>query len=202
MNRELPQLGEAAWRALEAHPWPGNVRELGNVMERLVIYHAGRDVEPSDLGLPQSLRASLFPYNAPQASPSEASPRSRPPAPSWGREQTGSGGFPSLPYALASTPSGGLPYAPDSGADLGRPPSGDFESLARSALEPAAVPAVPAGALSLDLPEGGTTFDDLEREILAQVLARADNNQSRAARSLGMSESTFRSRMKRLGLKA
>ena len=50
-------------------------------------------------------------------------------------------------------------------------------------------------------PEGGTTFDDLEREILAQVLARADNNQSRAARSLGMSESTFRSRMKRLGLK-
>jgi transcriptional regulator with GAF, ATPase, and Fis domain len=104
-----------------------------------------------------------------------------------------------LPYALASTPSGGLPYAPDSGADLGRPPSGDFESLARSALEPAAVA---AGALSLDLPEGGTTFDDLEREILAQVLARADNNQSRAARSLGMSESTFRSRMKRLGLKA
>jgi len=51
------------------------------------------------------------------------------------------------------------------------------------------------------MPEGGTTFDDLEREILAKVLARAENNQSRAARSLGMSESTFRSRMKRLGLK-
>ena len=63
------------------------------------------------------------------------------------------------------------------------------------------VDAVAPGALTLDLPEGGTTFDDLEREILAQVLARADNNQSRAARSLGMSESTFRSRMKRLGLK-
>jgi transcriptional regulator with GAF, ATPase, and Fis domain len=63
------------------------------------------------------------------------------------------------------------------------------------------VDAIAPGALSLDLPEGGTTFDDLEREILAQVLARADNNQSRAARSLGMSESTFRSRMKRLGLK-
>jgi transcriptional regulator with GAF, ATPase, and Fis domain len=61
--------------------------------------------------------------------------------------------------------------------------------------------AVAPGALQLDLPEGGTTFDELEREILAQVLARADNNQSRAARSLGMSESTFRSRMKRLGLK-
>jgi DNA-binding NtrC family response regulator len=63
------------------------------------------------------------------------------------------------------------------------------------------VDAISPGPLSLDLPEGGTTFDDLEREILAQVLSRADNNQSRAARSLGMSESTFRSRMKRLGLK-
>ena len=81
-----------------------------------------------------------------------------------------------------------------------RPPSGDFEAapLSRPHL---AVDAIAPGALSLDLPEGGTTFDDLEREILAQVLARADNNQSRAARSLGMSESTFRSRMKRLGLK-
>src|SRR5262249_13056508 len=61
--------------------------------------------------------------------------------------------------------------------------------------------AVSPGSLSLELPEGGTTFDDLEREILVQVLVRAENNQSRAARSLGMSESTFRSRMKRLGLK-
>src|SRR5206468_11011145 len=79
MNRELPRLGEAAWRALESHPWPGNVRELGNVMERLVIYHAGRDVSPSDLGLPQSLRERLFSHGSP--SPSEP-PRSRPPPPS------------------------------------------------------------------------------------------------------------------------
>ena len=190
MNRDLPRITEAAWRALEAHPWPGNVRELGNVMERLVIYHAGRDIEPADLGLPQSLRASLFPYNAP--APSEA-PRSRPPAPSWGREQVSSatGSVPSLPASGAR-----LPAAPDSMREV---PSEDFDSpLSRPRLD---VAAVSGGPLSLDLPEGGTTFDDLEREILAQVLARADNNQSRAARSLGMSESTFRSRMKRLGLK-
>ena len=189
MNRELPRIGEPAWYALEAHPWPGNVRELGNVMERLVIYHAGRDVEPADLGLPQALRASVFPYNAPygapQAAPSEAA-RSRPPAPSWS----------TLPTAA---------YAPDSVRDLNRvdspPQSDDFDlpPLSRPRFD---VDAIAPGALSLDLPEGGTTFDDLEREILSQVLARADNNQSRAARSLGMSESTFRSRMKRLGLKA
>ena len=224
MNRELPRIGDAAWRALEAHPWPGNVRELGNVMERLVIYHAGRDIEPSDLGLPQSLRASLFPYNAPQSSP--ISSNSRPPAPSWGREQAAAGGLPpssasgpalsrpvtpGIPYPAGS---GTIPYAPDSTGDVsrsdGRTPSGstdippssddyDASPMSRPRLD---VDAIAPGPLSLDLPEGGTTFDDLEREILAQVLVRADNNQSRAARSLGMSESTFRSRMKRLGLKA
>jgi transcriptional regulator with GAF, ATPase, and Fis domain len=70
---------------------------------------------------------------------------------------------------------------------------------------PAAGPAGAAGStpwsIVLELPDQGTTFDALEKEILAQVLARADNNQSRAARSLGLSESTLRSRLKRLGLK-
>jgi DNA-binding NtrC family response regulator len=176
MNRELPRVGDAAWRALEAHPWPGNVRELGNVMERLVIYHAGRDVSPEDLGLPQTIRPSLFPAVTP------------------------SGGV-RLPVAPESI--GELPPASSSRARLRD--SGDFDAaplaaapMSRPRLD---VDAVAPGPLTLDLPEGGTTFDDLEREILAQVLLRADNNQSRAARSLGMSESTFRSRMKRLGLK-
>ncbi len=205
MSRELPRIGEPAWRALEAHPWPGNVRELGNVMDRLVIYHAGREIEPADLGLPQSLRGSLFPYNVPQAAPSE-SPRSRPPAPSWGREQAASSISSSgMPSAAAS---GLVPYAPDSVSERSSgsgvvdvsPSSDDYDQppMSRPRFD---VDAISPGALSLEMPEGGTTFDDLEREILAQVLARADNNQSRAARSLGMSESTFRSRMKRLGLK-
>jgi len=202
MNRELPRLGEAAWRALEAHPWPGNVRELGNVMERLVIYHAGRDVEPAELGLPTVVRASLFPITHP--TPAHGAPavygtppygETRTPAhldvPPSSQNPQSSGSFPTVSHA-------GLPMARSSEARLpvfdddGGPP------LSRPRMD---VDAVPPGALSLELPEGGTTFDDLEREILAQVLARADNNQSRAARSLGMSESTFRSRMKRLGLK-
>ena len=37
--------------ALRRHAWSGNVRELGNVMEGLVIYHAGKDVGPDGLGL-------------------------------------------------------------------------------------------------------------------------------------------------------
>ena len=207
MNREQPRITEHAWRALEAHPWPGNVRELGNVMERLVIYHAGRDVDAQDLGLPQSVRTSLVPYapgGPPPSSPNPGSgyamanepprarpsvptpvepwdPRSGPPSPSWGRD-------------LGRPSSTSIDVAPSS--------SGHYDIEAAPMSRPRMdVDAIAPGALSLDLPEGGTTFDELEREILVQVLARADNNQSRAARSLGMSESTFRSRMKRLGLK-
>jgi two-component system response regulator HupR/HoxA len=180
MNREMPRIGEAAWRALESHPWPGNVRELGNVMERLVIYHAGRDVEPVDLGLPQSLRSSLFP---PSSNP-QAAPRI-PPAPE------------SMGDVSRFHSSSNLEISPTS-SSRARMMDEEPAPMSRPRMD---VDAIAPGQLTVDLPEGGTTFDDIEREILAQVLQRADNNQSRAARSLGMSESTFRSRMKRLGLK-
>jgi two-component system response regulator HupR/HoxA len=202
MNRDLPRITENAWRALEGHPWPGNVRELGNVMERLVIYHAGRDVEAQDLGLPQAIRTSLYPYvGAPAAPPSgypsSEGPRSRPPMPTppdpWEvRTPSSFRGSELAEQRRVGPPSSVDYYAPPSSPELEPPP------MSRPRLD---IDAIGPGSLSLDLPEGGTTFDDLEREILVQVLARADNNQSRAARSLGMSESTFRSRMKRLGLK-
>jgi DNA-binding NtrC family response regulator len=148
MNRPLPRVSDSVWRALEQHGWPGNVRELANVMERLAIYHAGRDVSVEDLGLPRA---------APTSVPRLSTSSQRLAA-----------------YAPASDPV--VPVAP-----------------VQSALPP--------GAIVLEVPESGTTFDDLEREILAQVLRRAEGNQSRAARSLGLSESTLRSRLKRLGLK-
>jgi DNA-binding NtrC family response regulator len=147
MNRPLPRISDVAWRALEAHDWPGNVRELGNVMERLVIYRAGHEVDVEDLNLPPRTNTG----------PNAAAP-------------------PAATVRLGASPDS-LSQLPD-------------------ALTPQ-----PATNIILPIPEGGTTFDDLEREILAQVLARADGNQSRAARSLGLSESTLRSRLKRLGLK-
>jgi DNA-binding NtrC family response regulator len=202
MNRDQPLIGPVAWRALEQHPWPGNVRELGNVMERLVIYHAGRNVEPADLGLPSALRPSLFPQVTPTPSAAFETQRSRAFVPEGleshlrgeSRPPSGSAEVP----PSSSGPRSSLPASRASEAHL--PESGDYDlpPLSRPRLD---LDAIAPGPLVLDLPESGTTFDDLEREILAQVLSRADNNQSRAARSLGMSESTFRSRMKRLGLK-
>jgi two-component system nitrogen regulation response regulator NtrX len=135
MNRQLPRMTDQSWAALEKHSWPGNVRELSNVMERLAIYHAGREVEPDDLQLPAAIPVIAE----------------------------------TLPGQIVRTPS--------------VPPADAHEMIV------------------LRVPDAGTTFDDLEREILAQILQRAEGNQSKAARSLGLSESTLRSRLKRLGLK-
>ncbi len=145
MSRPQPRVTDAAWRSLEGHAWPGNVRELSNLMERLVIYHAGREVDVEDTGLPTA------------------------------------------PPAGTSLPRLGAP------AEVTEPP---FSAAAQTSA------AGVAWSIVLQLPEAGTTFDDLEKEILAQVLVRAEGNQSRAARSLGLSESTLRSRLKRLGLKS
>ncbi len=139
MGRAQPRITDAAWRALERHAWPGNVRELSNLMERLAIYHAGREIDPEDLDLPPSL------------------------------------GDETLERMETRSTSGSLP------------------------------PPAPAGSpnnIVLDVPDQGTTFDSLEKSILAQVLQRHDGNQSAAARALGLSESTLRSRLKRLGLKS
>jgi DNA-binding NtrC family response regulator len=183
MNRALPMMTEAAWRALERHAWPGNVRELGNVMERLVIYNSGRDVDAGDLLLPSVTQ----PSTPPAATISDMPPSSR----TYGTNTPSFG----IPFATSvMTPSSSFTPVGDLSDRTPRPqPTG-----------PASGPSTEeglSGTLSLALPEGGTTFEEIEREILAQVLSRADGNQSRAARSLGLSESTLRSRLKRLGLK-
>ena len=64
----LPTLTPESWDALERHPWPGNIRELKNVIERLVILHAGGVVHPGDLSLSPSALAGS-PASASSTSP-------------------------------------------------------------------------------------------------------------------------------------
>ncbi|MEO8796872.1 MAG: sigma-54 dependent transcriptional regulator [Polyangiaceae bacterium] len=167
MGRILPRITDAAWHALENHNWPGNVRELSNVMERLVIYHSGKEVDVPDLNLPAPIERTSEP----------------PPSTSFTN-----GGFASSQRVMAAAGN--------------NPSSGNVRITGLNSPRqfPAAAPTDPQ-TITLRVPETGTTFDDLEREILVQVLHRAEGNQSRAARSLGLSESTLRSRLKRLGLK-
>jgi DNA-binding NtrC family response regulator len=50
------------------------------------------------------------------------------------------------------------------------------------------------------IPEGGTTLRRLEQEIFLKTLVLAGGNQSRAAAILGLCESTFRFRLRKLGI--
>ncbi|MEL7061775.1 MAG: sigma 54-interacting transcriptional regulator, partial [Acidobacteriota bacterium] len=51
-------LSQGALRALETYPWPGNVRQLRNVLEQVVIFHAGGEVEADQL--PDELRQATL----------------------------------------------------------------------------------------------------------------------------------------------
>ena len=51
----------------------------------------------------------------------------------------------------------------------------------------------------LEIPDGGISFEDLEKSLLRQAL-RKGGNVSRAARLLGMSRRTFQYRMEKFGL--
>ncbi len=49
MNKQILGITNGVMRALLNHEWRGNVRELENVIERVVIFAEGRDVQVSDL---------------------------------------------------------------------------------------------------------------------------------------------------------
>jgi DNA-binding NtrC family response regulator len=60
----------------------------------------------------------------------------------------------------------------------------------------------PAGATGVHPIPEGATLRDIERQVLLRTLALADGNQSRAARILGLHESTLRFRLRRAGIGA
>jgi two-component system response regulator AtoC len=53
---------------------------------------------------------------------------------------------------------------------------------------------------AFQLPPGGIVFEDLERELVKQALARANGNQTRAARLLGMTRDQIRYRLQKFEL--
>ncbi|MDX1385894.1 MAG: helix-turn-helix domain-containing protein, partial [Thermoanaerobaculia bacterium] len=65
-GRPEMRLSAPALDALGRYPWPGNVRELRNVLESVVIFHPGGEIEVEDL--PAEVRG------APPASTAEGAP--------------------------------------------------------------------------------------------------------------------------------
>jgi DNA-binding NtrC family response regulator len=66
MKRVLPEVLEL----LRGYPWPGNVRELRNVLESMVIFHQGDEVQARDL--PPELRGGAERVLAPAATASSS----------------------------------------------------------------------------------------------------------------------------------
>jgi transcriptional regulator with GAF, ATPase, and Fis domain len=61
-------------------------------------------------------------------------------------------------------------------------------------------PKVEAAAPTAGVAPGGLTLDETEREMIRQALARAGDNQSKAARLLGLTRAQLRSRIEKHGL--
>ena len=62
-------LTSGALRVLSGYRWPGNVRELGNLLERLVILHAGREVDVDDLPDRYRTHAAIAPADDTDSDP-------------------------------------------------------------------------------------------------------------------------------------
>lgn len=60
-QREKPQWSDSAIEKLLAWHWPGNVRELENVIERVVLFHAGQKIEAQEL----NFKSASEPANSP-----------------------------------------------------------------------------------------------------------------------------------------
>jgi len=57
-HKEGPRLAASTLKALTAYAWPGNVRELKNLIERLVLVHAGGEIKTEDLPLEMQFGAA------------------------------------------------------------------------------------------------------------------------------------------------
>jgi DNA-binding NtrC family response regulator len=62
-HKDITGIMAEGYKKLYAHSWPGNVRELKNVIERAVIFCAGREIGAADLDLSPA-RGTGAPFQA------------------------------------------------------------------------------------------------------------------------------------------
>ncbi len=74
------------------------------------------------------------------------------------------------------------------------------QAPAAASLVAAAPPAAADHGFEVNLPEGGISLDDVERQLIEQALARAAGNKTVAAKLLGMTYDSLRYQIKKFGL--
>lgn len=168
------RLGEGVEQALLAYSWPGNVRELQNLMERLLILHAGSIVRLADL--PPKMRAAV------EGEPALPASTSASPVP-WAP-----GGSDEPPLPAPGDAAGGSPAAED---DDG------LRDLMAAMAEPDPVPRLPAGGLDLR-----AYLERIERGLIEQALEQSGGVIAHAAQRLGLRRTTLIEKIRKYGLPA
>jgi transcriptional regulator with GAF, ATPase, and Fis domain len=161
------RLDEAAKPALAAYPWPGNVRELENTIERAVVLCQGSSIMLRDLGLEPRRTTGVL--AAVSASDSMV-----------GMPAFGSNAAIAVPPAVPAAPA--APLSPAAAATFAAPGATAPGAAAAPAANGAPVSADSAILLPPDL-----SLEEAERRYARAILERAGNNQSAAARALGIS---------------
>ncbi|MEZ4649344.1 MAG: sigma-54 dependent transcriptional regulator [Candidatus Eisenbacteria bacterium] len=178
-----PSVTADAWAALERHPWPGNIRELKNLIERVVILYAGREVDALALGLPPGSGTSKMQNAAGMGGAA---------APSTGVAPAGHDGS----AANAAQPGAG---GQQTGVGLAgsTDPTDDTVHPANAAPVPDSTNAASLyGHLSLR-----DARDAVERDLIRDTLERCDGNVTKAAEALGLERTHLHKRIRHLGLK-
>ena len=161
-----------ALETLKDHAWPGNVRELKNVLQRALVFHEPRILEPQHIKI--DVLAAGKGVEATQAATALVAPL---------EPRTEVQGEVTEAAAPCCVPVLTVPSAP--------------RSTSTFAAEGTPPPALPG---DFHLPTHGINLDDLEKSLLLQALDRSRNNQTRAAQLLGITRHTLRYRLEKHGV--
>ncbi|MCM2374241.1 sigma-54 interaction domain-containing protein [Aporhodopirellula aestuarii] len=185
-DRYVTHISPEVMLALQEYHWPGNVRELQNYVERAVVM-SDTDELTLDL-LPACVVSGETPFNdfsRPFATGNDVS------------GEPGQSGDPYLPVETSGTEStGGRPLDPNQAAvsPATYVDRMDVKTLTRFVVS--------RGLAEADDDENvhASVVDQIEKELIAQVLAQCGGVQTKAASRLGMNRNTLYKKIKQYGL--
>lgn len=179
LGKQIASVDPEAIRILKTYHWPGNVRQLQSVMHQAVVQSSG-SVLIADF-LPPAIRISVGASSLGDASP--ASPIDDPLAPKADAHRRATG----RSAGIDRRESGGDGIGGGSGDE-----GGAGEESVASVIERH------LGRHSPTLYDD--VIDEVERLLIARVLNESGGNLSESARRLGITRTTLRSKINKLGI--
>jgi two-component system nitrogen regulation response regulator GlnG len=175
LQKNITRIDPAAITILRSYHWPGNVRQLRSVVHQAVIQSNG-SVLLADF-LPELERESDFGQPAPSSEEQDAAAR-----------QLNGGHKPGLVGSTEKSQPNGPPATQ---ADRPAGGSARLETVAQ-------LIARHRGSYSPTLFDD--VIEDVERQLIAEILDQCGGNQTEAAKRLGITRTTVRTKVNKLGI--